>query len=465
MGKWKASYDSERKFQSEWSKEFLWAKESPDGSGSAYCKLCKSNIVPRKHSLKQHEDTEKHKKRVPDPKLAPRINISNSETDEVKKAEIEIAVSLCCHCSISSIDHLGDVFKKHGKGSTLGKVRMHRTKCQKLMTRVVSPAMKAELKKAAAGKKFSIIVDESTDVACSKHLAVMLRFFSSCDNKVNTEFLDLIPVVETDAESLFSAMKAAVEGTGLKLEDCVGFGSDGAAVMVGCTNSVWSRLKQVSPNCVQMKCICHSLALCVQTAFNTLPSSVGFILAEVPKWFSKSSLRRDSFQALFQTLDPNGERTGTPSPFQKSSATRWLVRGKVMGNVLANWEELKSYFMCAERAASMEARYKCRVLRDMMMDPATYWYFHSITPIVQDFERVNALFQATDADPHQLENILDQHYRALKMRLYDGHGNRRGPKNVDLGARFTFELQRHLEKHPEDEQKAKVSTALANSPL
>ena len=84
MGKWKASYDSERKFQSEWSKEFLWAKESPDGSGSAYCKLCKSNIVPRKHSLKQHEDTEKHKKRVPDPKLAPRLNISSSELTKLK---------------------------------------------------------------------------------------------------------------------------------------------------------------------------------------------------------------------------------------------------------------------------------------------------------------------------------------------------------------------------------------------
>ena len=98
----------------------LWAKESPEGSGSAYCKLCKSSIVPRKHSLKQHEDTERHKKRVPDPKLAPRISISNSETDEVKKAEIEIAVSLCCHCSLSSIDHLGDVFKKTWQGKHAG---------------------------------------------------------------------------------------------------------------------------------------------------------------------------------------------------------------------------------------------------------------------------------------------------------------------------------------------------------
>jgi uncharacterized membrane protein YbaN (DUF454 family) len=35
-------------------------------------------------------------------------------------------------------------------------------------------------------------------------------------------------------------------------------------------------------------------------------------------------------------------------PFEKPSFTRWLVRGKVMFNILINWEELKAYFTSAE---------------------------------------------------------------------------------------------------------------------
>jgi len=56
-------------------------------------------------------------------------------------------------------------------------------------------------------------------------------------------------------------------------------------------------------------------------------------------------------------MDPIEERKGTSLPFQQASHTRWLVRGKVMYNILMNWEELKAYFMCAEQASGADARY------------------------------------------------------------------------------------------------------------
>jgi hypothetical protein len=40
-------------------------------------------------------------------------------------------------------------------------------------------------------------------------------------------------------------------------------------------------------------------------------------------------------------FEPN--RTA-PFAFEKPSFTRWLVRGKVMFNILMNWEELKARF-------------------------------------------------------------------------------------------------------------------------
>ena len=86
--------------------------------------------------------------------------------------------------------------------------------------------------------------------------------------------------------------------------------------MIGEHNSLWSRIQAKSPHCVQVKRICYSLALCVQVAFNKLPSNLGFLLHEVPKWFSKSQVRRKAYKDLFPIMNPTeSTRQGISSPF------------------------------------------------------------------------------------------------------------------------------------------------------
>ena len=50
-----------------------------------------------------------------------------------------------------------------------------RTKTTKILTNVVSPALNVSLKDKLMGKDFAILIDESTDVACKKILAVCVR--------------------------------------------------------------------------------------------------------------------------------------------------------------------------------------------------------------------------------------------------------------------------------------------------
>ena len=149
-------------------------------------------------------------------------------------------------------------------------------------------------------------------------------------------------MIEANGETLFHALRSCLEGIGLRIQDCISYGCDGTSVVVGEHNSIWSRLRDVSPNCIQVKFICHSLALCIKYAFDTLPSSFRFLLSEISKRFSKSAVRREAFKTLFNVMNSGNERMGTPLPFQKSSKTRWLVRGKVFYNCLVNWEELKA---------------------------------------------------------------------------------------------------------------------------
>ncbi len=192
------------------------------------------------------------------------------------------------------------------------------------------------------------MVDESTDVACVKCLCIAVRYYSKKEQNIVTPLLGLIPVINVTGEAIFKATKGCLEASSLNLTDCIGFASDAASGMVGEHDSVWSRMKKAAPNCIMMKCIYHSLALCVKHAFEQMPSHLGFTLSKIPKWFSKSILRREAYCKLFDIINENTESASLPIPFQKMSQTRWLVRGKVLYNILLNWHELKSFFSIAE---------------------------------------------------------------------------------------------------------------------
>eukprot|EP00794_Sanderia_malayensis_P010657 gene10657-biopygen8526 len=252
-------------------------------------------------------------------------------------------------------------------------MQLHHTKCSQLIKNVVSPSLKHELQKDVEGKGFAVLIDESTDVAAKKNLCICIRYFSEQEMQVATAFVGMIEVVEVTGENLFQAVKTGLQTVGLDLHNCFGFASDGASTMVGEWNSVWSRIRESSPNCIRMKCICHSLALCVQHAFEKMPSNLGFLLKEIPKWFSKSILRREAFHQLIDVMNPNNEHA--------------------------------------------------------------------------EFERVNASFQATNADPEDMVKQLFLLHSTLRYRIY-GSGDEVLPNSrVDFGVKFVMESQKYIHHH------------------
>lgn len=111
--------------------------------------------------------------------------------------------------------------------------------------------------------------------------------------------------------------------------------------------------------------MCHSLVLCIQEGFEKLPSSLGFMLIEVHKWFKESILRCEKFSMLFDTKNARHEWPGTPLTFASLSANQWAVSGKVIFNVLVNWWELTAYFQCAKVQGSQEVHYRACTLLEI----------------------------------------------------------------------------------------------------
>ena len=169
---------------------------------------------------------------------------------------------------------------------------MHRTKCTAIIKNVISASLKEELKNDLQGKKFVLLVDESTDIGTKNISAYLCDFTAIKKDKIRTEFLSLAPVIEASAQILFKKIAEEIAAFGQTLSNYIGFASNGASCTVGNNNAVWSRIKNESPNCVQMKCICHYLSLCIEHAFSKLPSDAGYILTEVPFWFANSVIKR-----------------------------------------------------------------------------------------------------------------------------------------------------------------------------
>ena len=58
----------------------------------------------------------------------------------------------------------------------------------------------------------------------------------------------------------------------------------------------------------------------------------------------------------------------------------------------------------------------------MLHDPINYLYFHFLSPVVSEFERVNGYFQATDAEDNEAVKELDLFYNSLRGRVFNSSG-------------------------------------------
>lgn len=140
-------------------------------------------------------------------------------------------------------------------------------------------------------KKFSLIVDESTDKSTIKHLCLVVRYFNDSDN-IQDSFLGLIQLSGADALTLYNHIVQFFNENDIPYKNnMIGFASDGANVMLGSNNSLMTLLKRDVPSLFVMKCICHSFHLCASYSCEKLPRFIEDLLRDVYNYFSSSPKR------------------------------------------------------------------------------------------------------------------------------------------------------------------------------
>jgi len=132
------------------------------------------------------------------------------DMDKVKAVELQIAVSMTCHCPVRTVDHLSEIMVAHGLGGIPEHIKLHRSKCAYLI-RNISPALKTDLIDDFQSKKYAISTDESTDISTQKHLCMLIQFVIDRRKEIATGFISLIPVQEATGEKMFNLIDEEIK--------------------------------------------------------------------------------------------------------------------------------------------------------------------------------------------------------------------------------------------------------------
>lgn len=236
-------------------------------------------------------------------------------------------------------------------------------------------------------------------------------------------------------------------------QNLIGFAADGANVMFGRYNSVSSKLKEDIPHLHTMKCICHSLALCVSHAVEKLPSSIEELLSEVYCYIRYSSKRNEAlnyYQKLFDIPEHK---------LLKLIKLRWSSLRGVVSRFLEQYDPLVAFFEKESQSNREEPKIILKKLKSHF-NLLYLQFLDYILPIVCDrntefqsekpkiftiYKKMEMMFKTI------LTNYLRESYvesTDVQYIAYKDPSNFEDIEKIDLGPRVNAEL-RYLKCAPE----------------
>lgn len=405
-------------YRSEWEnyEEFKhWLKPVPGNSTKAFCSFCHSEMYAKLNDLKKHLETKKHKKQCELISHNKQLAFSPAVPKICKhseRTECVLALYIAEHSSIRHIDHLTEACKKCFKDSkSTSDMKLHRTKCTQIINDTLAPHFKQELRSDIGDQKYSLLLDESTDVSVTKYLGIVVRYFSLKQNRVVSAFLALQSLESSDAVGIVAALVKCLQNQDLNLNNLIGLGTDNAAVMTGSRHSVYMILKTQYnlSHLILIPCVCHSLQLAVTRASeNTLPRNIEFLIRETYNWFSHSTKRQIEYKNIYKLINC-GE---SPLKILKACDTRWLSIEPAIVRILSQWEELKVHFFTTK-----DSCYTAEMLYAMYSDDQNRLYVTFLRSLLGEVQETVKIFESEKANVVQLLGSLMALLRSVCQRI------------------------------------------------
>ncbi|XP_046972275.1 zinc finger protein 862 [Vanessa cardui] len=416
-----------QKFREEWllKSEFRdWLRKDKKDEYIAICNMCNNKRLSAEISvLVRHKETVSHISN------AKKFSCSSSKTtqqtivsafqssqtpiekDVIKISTLKLAAFVAEHnISSNTMNHLTDLIPQLCPDSKIAKcLKLKRTKVQAVINNCIGATEKQSLIKDLQVQKFSILIDESTDISVIKTVAIVVRYFDTEKGQVMSRFWDLIQLFDSNttdhsanAQKIFSLVIESFQKHCISLENIIGFGSDGANAMMGCRNSVSSRFRHLCPGITILTCICHSLHLCASDATKELPYNCEKLARNIYNYFKSSSKRQSEFVEFQIFAEVDVHRILRPSQ------TRWLSLNAVVDRILQQWDALRLFFDTKWLSDA-----ECQDIHAHLNDPVMKAYFYFMGWMLPKFTTVNKYFQSESVVITKLNPKMTVLYKEL----------------------------------------------------
>lgn len=179
------------------------------------------------------------------------------------------------------------------------------------------------VKKINSAKCFSILADETCDIATIEHLSLCVRYIDEeDDNKICEQFLQFIHVTSTTGKNISDKIVESLNNYGIDLSYLRGQGYDGAASMSGKFNGVQAHISTIYPQALYVHCASHSLNLAIGNSVTVtyIRNCIG-IIEKVCNFFN--SPKRQN--VLIENINKHAPDTRRQK-LRQVCPTRWVER-------------------------------------------------------------------------------------------------------------------------------------------
>jgi len=326
---------------------------------------------------------------------------------KIEIAEIKIASFIAEHnISINSVDHLVKMLLSLKLNEDSSKITCNRTKSTAIIYNVIGLTDFDNIINEMKTNKFSLMVDESTDISSIKHIALVVRM--NIDWNIKDKFLNLMPLSDATSKNMYFVIKNFfIEHQIPYQTNMIGFASDGANSMMGLNNSLKTLLQKDIPKLFVMKCVCHSLALCANYTCTKLPVEVETFIRDIYNFMHQSYKRQTEFEEfqIFYDLKPN--------KLLQPSQTRWLSVNAAVKRVIEQFEALKAYFTLQNFENDKLATDACKNIYKCLNNPIYKLYFEFLEYILPVITDLNAEFQSEKPKVYLLYSRMAETYKFI----------------------------------------------------
>ncbi|XP_066939776.1 zinc finger BED domain-containing protein 5-like [Macrobrachium rosenbergii] len=398
-----------------------WLQKVDGNPEKAFCQACKKTMAAKVTSIKWHKSSKFHSLSITtnvnsDVNERPVTSESDKKNYKVTRVEIKLAAFFAEHnVALNMADHLIDLVKDIFPDSEIAQsITLKRSKSAYVMKALGNAAQQVVVE-SIKKNKFSMIIDETTDISTSKTCAVLVKYHDEVSKKIETRLLDLLNLYDpsnSDSEGstgqhLFNLITKLLLDHQIPLENLIGFAADGASNIMGTRNSLTSRLRQEATGITIFKCACHSIHLCASRAAKTLPRKAD-VIRSIYTYFAHSAKRMSEFSEFQQFCNTK------PHKILHVSQTRWSLLHEAVSRILEQWRPLSLYFSSKHLEERLPGSTS---VHEALQDPSMLLYFQFLNFILPHFNTFNQLFQRKEPTIHLLYNKIRTLYRSI-LRYY-----------------------------------------------